>query len=295
MNKWFLVLWPYLICIIVGTILFVAGSMLSDDGKNLVLGIAGAFFAIPCLYVIYESAQNFSNRRLNKELFDYAKMRIDREIFSMVKQLMKMVYLYDELDNSFKGIRTFLSLNTGQIISAAGDNEYMGFQVFKDWSVSEDNIAKILESPFILQKLDREQVIAIIAILKQVRALESIQKNVSDLYVPIDKEVQGYKVQAGIEMNELNSKYPDRYLLLKNLKDDIYQVADFGDFPLNQVSKLLHLFRVNEKYAQVHAQEIFSTIEAFNKWIELTGTELLLDMKMFRLGVRDDSIVNKSE
>lgn len=293
MKKWFLVFWPYLICVVVGTVLFIAGSTLSDDGKNLVVGIAGAFFAIPLLYAIYESAQKFSNRRLNRELFDYAKMRIDREILSMVNQLMKIVHPYDERDASLKGITTFLSLNIDQTADAIANNEYIGFQVLKDWSVSEDSVVQILESPFILQRLNNDQVIAIIAIMKQIRALEAIQKNISDLYVPIGKEVTGYKVQAGIEMNESNSKYPNRYLLLKHLRDDIYQVADFGDFPLYQVSKLLYLFRVNEKYKQVYAQEIFNTIKAFNIWIELTGTELLLDTKMFRLGVQD--VYNKAE
>ena len=286
MKKWFLRLYPYIVCIATGTILFVGGSMLSGDVKSLVLGIAGVFFAIPCLYVIYESAQTFSNRKLNKELFEYAKMRVDREVLSMVNQLMKIVYPYEDRDFSPKGIQTFLSQNKQQIAVAIEGNEYLGFQVLKDWSVSEDCLVQILESPFILQKLDNDHVISVISLMKRIRSLQDIQKNVPDLYQPIDKKAHGYKIQAGRELNDSNTKYPDRYLLLKELADDKYQVADFGDFPLYQIPKLLYYFQVNRKYTGVYALEISDFIATINQWIELTGTEFIVDTRMFRMGIR---------
>ena len=295
MKKFLLAMYPYVICVVAGTILFVSAARLSGDIKSVVLGISGAFFAIPCLYVIYEAAQKFSNRKLNKELLDYAKMRIDRETLSIVNQLMKAVHTYDERDFSFKGIQAFLSQSGRQIATAIEGNEYLGFQVLKDWSTSEGNIIQILESPFILQRLDNNQVISLISLMKQIRSLEGIQRNAPDLYEITDKKANGYKVQAGSKLHNSNAKYPDRYLLLRHLSDDKYQVTDFGDFPLYQVPKLLHIFRVNKTYAQAYAQEISDLITAINNWLELTGTEFLVDTKLFRIGARVEPVNSDRE
>lgn len=217
MKKLLLRICPYVACVLAGTLLFVLASGLSGDSKQLLLTIAGAFFAIPCLYVIYEAAQRFSKKKLNKELFDYAKMQIDREILSIVNQLMKMVYPYDKRDFSFQGIQTFLSQDKAQIRALIENSEYLGFQVFKNWLITERNMCSILENPFILQRLEDDQAISIIALIKELRSLGTIQKNAHNLYEVTNKRVDGYKIQGGKEVNDSNVEYPNRYLLLRHL------------------------------------------------------------------------------
>lgn len=140
MKRFILKAYPYGICIVAGTLLFIVASELNGNANSLLVGISGAFFAIPCLYLLYESAQKFSNKKLNKELFEYAKMQIDRDIMSMVNQLIKMVYTYDKSDTSFKGMTKFLSLCENDIVIELEKNEYLGFQAFKEWSVSTDDV-----------------------------------------------------------------------------------------------------------------------------------------------------------
>ncbi len=110
-TKILLHLTPYGACLIAGLILYAIGTGLSEDLKALVLNITAAFVAIPFLYLIYELTRKASQKRLNKELFDYAKMQIDREVLSIVNQLMKLVYSYEARESSFRGISSFLSTN----------------------------------------------------------------------------------------------------------------------------------------------------------------------------------------
>lgn len=67
-----------------------------------------------------------------------------------------------------------------------------------------------------------------------------------------------------------------------------YEVADFGDFAPYQLGKLLNVCIVNRKYLEAYAHEISDILKRINNWLELTGSEFLIDTKMFRLGFQHD-------
>lgn len=238
-KKYWLKSLPYLICLIAAYIFFIFGSKFNSDLKGLMLGIVGSFLSIPTLYFIYELSKNYSQRRLNKELLDYAKMQIDRDVLSTINQLMKVVLPYEKVAISPENIRMFLSQTKKDFITTIKTNDFLGFQVFKNWSITEKNIIKILENSFILQHLDNDQLIVIIELLKKIRSFEFMLKNVGDLYISTGETAKGYKIENGKNLNDSNNEYPDKYLLLKHLEKDRFMVKDFGDFALYQKEKLL--------------------------------------------------------
>lgn len=273
---------PYFGSIIAACAFFILGKKLNSDIKGLMHGIAGSFFSIPVLYLIYELSKNYSQRRLNKELFDYAKMQIDRDVLSTINQLMKLVLPYKKVALSTENIKTFLSQTKNDLIATIKTNEYLGFQVFKNWEITENNITKILENSFILQHLDNDQLIAIIGFLKEIRSFEFIPKNMDDLYISTEKIAERYKIESGKNLNEKNNEYPDRYLLLKQLEENKFIVKDFGDFAHYQKEKLLQIYKINDKYLGDFVSSLIDLIKSINLWLELTGHEFLIDTKMFR-------------
>jgi len=74
---------------------------------------------------------------------------------------------------------------------------------------------------------------------------------------------------------------------LKHLKDDKYQIADFGDFAPFHIAELLNIFRFNEKYLEDFSDSISDFIEKINAWLDLTGSEFLIDTKRFRLAMKN--------
>ena len=273
---------PYIVCLIASISFFFFGNTFDSDIKSLVHGIAGSFLAIPILYLIYELSKDFSGRRLNRKLFDYAKMQIDRDVLSIINQLMKFVLTYDQVSLSPENLQHFLSQTKSEIRQRLKKTEYLGFQVLKNWSITERNITRILESPFILKQLDNDQIISIVDLLSEIRAFEFMPKNVKDLYISTGKNVKGYEIESGRDLNERNIEYPDRYLLLKALGNSKFLVVDFGDFAAHQTQKLLHIYKINEKYTEHMAHAIFEFLSSIKLWIELTGSEFLIDTKMFR-------------
>lgn len=277
--------WPYFLCVLAGCVLFGISLIMKGDFKNLILGIAGSFFAIPCLYLIYELALQSSRKALNKELIDYAKLQVDGVILSILKQLTKIVYPYEKQDFSFQAIQQFLSQNKEQIQESIEHSNYLGFQVFGNWSISERNLHHIIQNPFMLERLEDEQSISIIKILKALRSLEAFQENSTQLYTRTKRKTSEYKIKSGKEVSKKNLEYPDRYLLLKHMTEDNYQVVDFGDFAPYQLEKLLSIYNLNKKYIAVYAEEINNMMQQINRWLDLTGKEFLIDTKMFRLGL----------
>ena len=98
-----------------------------------------------------------------------------------------------------------------------------------------------------------------------------------------------YRIVAGKELNEENIQFPDRYLLLKDLDDDKFQVADFGDFAMYERDRLLQVFVINQKLSEIYSIAIFDLITEINIWLDLTGAEFIVDTRMFRFGYKLDA------
>lgn len=273
---------PYLASILAGLLFWFIGLRLGQDIRSLFIAIAAAFFAIPLIYLFYQRAYNLSQKRLNKEVFDYAKMQIDRDILSIINQLQKMVYPLQEKDFSPAGVSRFLALGRNDLKEILSKNEYLGFQVFKKWEVSEQNLRNTLENSYMLKSLENEQIISIISIIKSLRHLESVQKY-DEIYIRTGQKAASYRVVAGKELSEENIQFPDRYVLLKDLDDNKFLVADFGDFALYDEDQLLQVFVISQKLLEIYSIAIFDLITEINVWLDLTGEEFVVDTKMFRL------------
>jgi len=273
---------PYLIAFIFGLILFTFAINLDENLKSLLINISSAFIAIPLLYLIYDLVHQASRNKLNKEVFEYAKMQIDREFMNICHQFVKLIYPYDKQNKSFDGIKKLLNLGKDEIANEFNSNTYFGFQVLKNWFVSETKIQNMLDSSFILSKLDDDQIIAIINVLKNVRSVQDIYRNIDDLFLIGDSKIKGFKIQSGSQISEQNTEYPDRYLLLRELDKEQYQVFDFGDFEKYKLSKLLLECNLNPKYINLLSESIFETLKSIDNWLEYTGSEFLIDMRMYK-------------
>lgn len=132
-----------------------------------------------------------------------------------------------------------------------------------------------------LEKLGNEEIISIISIIKGIRAFGFLQNN-PELYRETSKKNSSYRIVNGKELNPSNTEFPDRYILLKDLGNNKHLIADFGDFKQYNVEKLLYIFNVNENLLKIYSETIANLILEFNNWVDLTGSEFIIDSKMFR-------------
>jgi hypothetical protein len=279
-NK-FLRLLPYLTSIITGGVVYCLSYSTNLFFSDLLVSISASLIAIPILYLVYEKVKKSSHQKLTKEIFDYAKMNVDSEILSILNQLQKIVYLIDDINFSTENVNIFLKLKTCDIESQLKNNKYLGFQIFKHWEISETGLHELLRNTFILDKMEDEQVISVIQILKCLRNLEELQRKYK-LYLDTGEIAIGFKLQSGVEMNPLNIGFKERYLLLKHLNNDKYIVKDFGDIPKYNLDKCLKYYRVDKKLTGFYAEIISSLMTEINGWLATTGQEFVIDTKKFR-------------
>lgn len=279
MKKVGLQLLPYAASILAGFIFFIVGLNLSESIKDLFINIGATFFAIPFIYLFYQMSYNYSQKKLNKEIFDYGKMQVDIEITSIMDQLVKMICNSEE-SSSLKDLGDFFSLKTEDIELIVSNNKYIGFKIFKNWTIVENNLHEILKNPYILERLENEQIIAIIAIIRQLNNLRILQLK-KDLYVDTKEICESYKIVAGKEISKEN-KHPERYFLLKNTESPKigkpqFFVSDFGDFHSQDIEKLLKFFVLNKNYLTSYSKVVFHLTHEIYNWIILTGDELILN------------------
>ena len=274
---------PYVACMVAGFLFYFIGLRQSEAIRGLLMNISAVFFAIPLIYLFYQTVHGLSQKRLNKEIFDYAKMQVDREIMSIMNQLYKMVYLPEEKDFSREASNNFLSLGRENVKKIISEKEYLGFQIFKNWKLSQDNLHQLLQNSYILKRLDNDQIICIISIIKGVRYLQIIQQ-LDDLYLKTGKKASSYKIVSGKALDKDNTKLPDRLLLLKDLGNDRFLVADFGDFPTHNMNNLLRIHKINKRHLEFYGDAIFDLVHEISNWVKLTGGEFVVDTEMFPLG-----------
>lgn len=274
---------PYACALLCVLGLFGLSSFLQGDWKSIILGAAGSFFAIPTLCIGYECIKHLTNKKLNQEIFEYAKIQVDSNILSILAQLQKILYPNNQLDKTLRGLSNCLKLDKNKIEDLLSKNEVLGFIALKHWEVPEQAFHDLLKNSFVCQRLSNNQVISIITNLKALRGFSAFL-NSSDLYICTNKKAEGYKVVKGQDINPQNLKYPERYILLKELGNDKGVVVDFGDFKGDKVNVLLNIWKVNEKYVSVYAEFIFDILKEINIWAIQTGCEFLVDSKQFRFG-----------
>ncbi len=282
MKKFFYRALPYVVSCLAGIGFYTLGLLTDGDIKNLLMNISATLVAIPVILFFYEIIKSSSESKLNKEIFEYGKMQVDREAMGIISQLIKILYPLEQTDRTLQGFSKFLVLSKNDIRNILTENEYFGFQVFRVWEAYQTNLENILKNAFIIQKLDSKQVIAIIGILKSIQAMEATQK-IDDMFAATGKKLTGYKLVKGDSINPRNTKYPDRFLLLKHLQEDKFVVIDFPDIPQYNEEKAFNAYKVNPMYIDYFTEVISNFIKDLNDWVSLTGNEFLVDTKEFRL------------
>lgn len=283
-TKNFLKILPYIASLLVGLTFMGIGlylRIINEDLKDLFINVSAAFFAIPLIFLFYQTAHNYSQRRLNKEIFEYAKIQVDRDIFSIMTQLSKLIYNNKGGSPTFKDLNNLFTLKKSDIIEKIYEEKILGFKVFKNWDTMKKNLEEVLKNPYIIKRLEDEPIISIITLIKKLDSLTRIQKN-NDFCIDTREKIKSHSV-----VNGNNSELPNRYMLLKEIKiknkENTFIVKDFGDFYKYDVENLLNFYVINELYIQIYCDTLFYLIKEIKNWTTLTGSEIIIDPNTVRL------------
>lgn len=281
---------PYGTSIFTGVVIYLIGILLHDDLKGLLINISSAFLSVPLLFLFYELLRTRSHSKLNKEIYNYAKVQMDNEVLSILGGLMKLVYPTDRQDLTIDTLNKFIWMPIEEMRKAMLTSEYLGFQIFKRWDNSENYFKDILKNPFILSKLEDEKILSIISLYKSIRTLESAF-SVEKLYIVIGKDESGYIIASNKNTYD-DFKSIDRLILLRNIGTGNFQVKDFGDFHFSDNDKLLLKYKINEDLVDYFIQDILNVLTNIIKWLDITGHTIIYDSKQFKMVKKSNTTSN---
>jgi hypothetical protein len=65
------------------------------------------------------------------------------------------------------------------------------------------------------------------------------------MFVATGRKQTKYKLVKGDQLNPDNDKFPDRFLLLKHIADDKFEVVDFPDIRKYDEEKAFYTYKMN--------------------------------------------------
>jgi len=83
---------PYICACIVGITIYLISLFIRNKLRDLLINISASFLSIPLLLLFYDMIKESTNKKLNKEIFDYSKTMVDSEILNCLNQISKMIY-----------------------------------------------------------------------------------------------------------------------------------------------------------------------------------------------------------
>lgn len=284
MKKLFWYILPYLTSILSGVGIFYLSFSFNENIKNLLINISAALFAIPLIYLFYQSINYLSKRHLNREIYNYAKWKIDRNIFSIIHQISKS-YIVEINNNGFIETSIFNELNKEILYNKISSQTYLGFQVFKKLDNLERVLERFIENPFVLNRLEDKEILSLIRILKKLVDLEVLIKK-EDILILQKERFRDLEIVKSNDIGPYNNNLSERIILLKKIDENSGEVIDFGDFEPFKKDSLLNTYKINKKYLTELTNCLHDLLSEIYNWWIISGHKIMIDERDFKMTKR---------
>lgn len=217
-----------------------------------------------------------------KKINDLLKVEVDTEILSTMNHLYKLIFSEEGKRFSFQSVSEILECNEQKLYELLSNRKILGFKIFKNWSETEKRFNNLLEKPLVKHSLNEEVLNNIVSIIWKIKDIETSLNSYS-LFNETNSKSEDHIISNGTDFNPENQKLPNRWLLLRKLKDDKFLVEDFGDFAPKLDKKLLTKYFLIERDAIPYlTKKLLNLFTEILKWLDLTDNEFIVDEGVFR-------------
>jgi len=271
---------PYIVSLVAGAILFFIAGYLSENLSGLVINVSASLFTIPLVIYSYELIKEKIAKDGNKDLYEYVKMNVDRELMSLLDTVAPFSAV--KVAPGLEKILYFIEMNKVKMKENLSKVTPFVFNLATKWSYTEDQLATLLSNEVIYNNMSIEERNAIIRLIKATRTLEyaTNPKYYTEYGVPDGN----YKVIKGSEF-DLATKFQNRYLLMKRLKNgESFRVAAFNDLDEHKFKiDLLTPMKPNAEGQKMLFNALSEIQICLEIWLKSRGREFILDSHVHKL------------
>lgn len=287
LKTFFYNLLPKLLVIFIGIGFYLLASYgLEGDPKGLVMGIAGGLISIPLVFISYEIWQKKSQKKLNLTVYDFAERKVQKSISAVRTKLELLVegaFAYFEKDSiliddsDIENIKieqyqhdedsdvyddSLLNFERINVFDNLTDARYLKFQLSELSLVEElTRLEELLANAFIMQRLEDEQVRAIIFLIETISLLEAFFNSHDYVFCRTGINLHGFSIE------EINEEPPLSALVFREKPTNEPAMLDVKPSHYTEVSESpLPAYVVNPDYYNVLSDLLFDVIDAINQW-----------------------------
>ena len=307
LKAFFYSLLPKLLVILIGIGFYLLASYcLEGDLKGLVMGIAGGLISIPLVFISYEIWQKKSQKKLNLSVYEFAERKVQTSIsavHSKLELLIQGAFIYfdkggiliDDSDIENIWIESYqheqdidddlyddslLSFERINVFESLTDARYLKFQL-SELTLTEElaRLEKLLANAFIMERLEDEQVRAIIFLIETISLLEAFFNNHEYVFCRTSINLHGFSIEEMSEQPSLS------VLVFREEPTGEPDMLDVKPSHFTEVSSSpLPAYVVNPDYYGILSDLVFDVIDAINQW-KTVSNPIFIDYENAQISV----------
>ena len=256
---------PYIIITTVAIILFSISNYVSNSTyKTIIINIGSNEIFLFIGYLFYDLIKSYIKKKEKTTLNEYINNQMANDIFVVLYYLKKIIHGYNLEANTLDNILNLVNYSKKEILNSILNQNYLGFQIFKQIDELRDIFKDVLNDNLILEYTTHVDIVNIIKINNLLSKIEYILKDSSNYNKDAESGIE-YNIINGKEINPNND---DKYLLLKKTKvSDRYVVYDSGFFNKEDADKLLNRYVFKKETASKLAEYIYELFSLLKYWI----------------------------
>lgn len=260
MQRFFLKILPYIICILTGIIIFLFERFTIDpDIKNMVLNISSGLISVPFVFISYELVKNITERKIRARITGYIKFHVEKSLFGMLKYFYTWFFPTEKVAIILTDAKlNFLfDMETLKIERFFMERKMLGFFVYKDISPFIEELNSIIKNPNLNPYISAEEMVHFMDILRNITL---IKKETLD-FINEDDDTR-FTIKNDPNPNNLE-------LMLTNGNIQI----DSGEFGNLDKKKLTEYFRVPTEDIELVAKQIHELLYNIEQILEMMNID----------------------
>lgn len=274
---------PYLAPLVVGVLIFVLLLVtgIEDGWRNLLLNISASLVTIPIVLLVYDALKDKAAKEQNKEVSNYVKMRIDKEILRLLDAVSPLIVKTPTA--GLEKVLVLLKTDREKMIKNLESHTPIVYFLSTDWEMMEHNLSKLLSDELIHNNLNVSERNIITRLIKSIHSLSYVTH--PRFFTAQGEPSVRYKVVKGEDAGKV-SKFKNRYILmaLSKKKKNEFVVAAFNDIDISRFKESLTTpMKTNSDGRELLIDNVEEIQDAVNKWLDSRGNEFILDRNNYKL------------
>ncbi len=230
-------------------------------------------------------SEMFSKGVLFNPLRDYVKGKIDYCFLEVLKHISTIVYDTYSMSDSLRKVTDLLNLEKNKLFDLLTKREsILGFFAYKNLKDVQEKLIELFNTINSSSNYPTDWAVTILSLNDWIRSFQwhiSFRRD-NPIFIKTLNPIRKFGVISAGNMNKSNR--PDSYILLHMIDNEQGKVLNVGTMIRVEREILVSPFKFNSLALEPFCECIWRVIQLSNNWLDITGSEFILDPEYYHIG-----------